>query len=211
MQNNRFALKRFLPMLAVAVVLAAIVAGMLLRRNALNEEAASQTTNAAGPPPTASNSAGSVAPSNQRIVRRAVGAMPSGLSREQRAAHVRERREEMVKASRERNEAFLKAAKTKFQSEKVNQVWSSQAETRLESIVSPQQLAAYDVSVQDMKVECKSTSCRINSTFNSSREADDWLVLYMSNVGENLPQSFVKKDMLADGRVQVEIYGSGRR
>jgi hypothetical protein len=212
MQNNRFAMKRFLPMLAVTVVLVAIVAGVLLRRNALKEHAALQpgTSPVEGPQASSATPVGPN-PSNRRITPRTAAPMPSNMSREQRAAYVRERRAKMVQASKERNEAFLRAATAKFNSEKVNPAWSSQAETRLQSIVSPQQLAAYDVDVQDMKVECKSTTCRINSTFNSSREADDWIVLYMSNVGENLPQSFVKTNTLPDGRVEIEIYGSGRR
>ena len=212
MQNNRFALKRFLPMLAVVVVLAAIVAGILLRRNALKEDALLQAgTGAAETHQAASNTDVSADRPNRRVMPRTATPMPASMSREQRATSVLERRANMVQASKERHEALLRAATAKFNSEKVNPAWSSQAETRLQSIVSPQQLAAYDVDIQDMNVECKSTTCRINSTFNSSREADDWIVLYMSNVGENLPHSFVKTNMLPDGRVQIEIYGSGRR
>ena len=63
---------------------------------------------------------------------------------------------------------------------------------------------------KDLRVDCKSSMCRLDSSFATNGQAEDWVLLYMSSVGSALPNAVVSRVPNPDGTTRVEIYGRAR-
>lgn len=107
-------------------------------------------------------------------------------------------------------EASKQKAAAAYRAEKVDKTWAAQKETELEGVATSAALAEAKIVPKAFEVDCKTTVCRLNGTFSTLGEAEDWTLYYMSSVGNALPNTVVSKTQNPDGTTSVEIYGHAR-
>lgn len=145
-------------------------------------------------------------------------AMPSSSSRRplapgDRRARMEEsiaKRQEMRAAYIKRTEESRRNAVETFNSERVDPQWAPQKEVELGKIAKQSAFETAGVAPTDLRMDCKSSMCRIDGSFTSSGQAEDWVLLYMSSVGSALPNSIVSRTQNPDGTTSIQVYGRAR-
>lgn len=191
------------PLIVAAVVIAAVAIGTIIVRRsgdaAPDQQIAqrNQDQDASAPQTAVSPRSAGSGPSNI-VDRRA--RLHETVARRQEA------RQEQIKRS---NEQRKKAAEA-FQREPVDPVWAPKKEVELNSIAAQPAFETAGAVPTDMRVDCKSSMCRLDGSFTTNGQAEDWVLLYMSSVGGALPNAVVTRTPNPDGTTSVEIYGRAR-
>lgn len=199
-----------LPVVVAAVAVLAVVGGTVFLRGQggpehLGEEAVQggqeQTASPlVQPSPTAGSGAVGV-PSAK-----------AGLSmdaQEQMAGHV-ERRAEMREQQAERNRELRERSQARYASEQVDPAWAPGKESELTGISNREAFAQAGAKPTSLSVDCRSSMCRLDGQFETRSQAEDWIMMYMSSVGNGMPNSIVSRSRNPDGSTRVEIYGRAR-
>lgn len=191
-----------LPLIVAAVVIGVVATGTILVRR--TTEAPAPALDGAGASDAGREPAapGAVAPAP--VPRPSPGAGPA------RAEQALERRNVMRDQQIARTAELKKNAMDTFEREAVDPAWAPQKEADLQTVASGEGFETAGVSPQDLAIECKSSMCRVDGKFASNGEAEDWLLIYMSSVGGNLPNSIVSRSQNPDGSTRVQIYGRAR-
>lgn len=188
---------------AVVVVLAVVVATFVFRGrdgtgagqpDAASPEAAPQPSAQAGAAPP--RRAGT--PAQDRL-----GLQESVLDHVEQRAEMRRQHEERTRALREQSAQ-------RFASEQVDPAWAPQKVSALSAIADDPGFEAAGAQPKSLNVDCRSSMCRIEGQFASSGVAEDWILMYMSSVGGEMPNSIVSRSRNPDGSMRVEIYGRAR-
>lgn len=193
---------RKIPLLVAGVIVVAVVAGTIIQRGrdtgtdtvAVAPPPETSQAGLAGPPPPAST-----APN---------GSGRTG-AREQIADQVAsrsQRREELAARTR----ALREESEQRFASERVDPAWAPQKESTLGQIADRPQFETAGAQPRSLSVECRSSMCRIDSQFETSGQAEDWILMYMSSVGGEMPNSIVSRSRGPDGSTRVLIHGRAR-
>ena len=155
---------------------------------------------------------GDVAESSQSDVSRRAGTdgRASGADAPERVKAIIERRARLREEAASKAEASKQKAVAAYRAEKVDQAWATQKETELSGVATSAALAQAKIVPKSFDVDCKTTVCRLNGTFSTLGEAEDWTLYYMSSVGNALPNTVVSKTQNPDGTTNVEIYGRAR-
>lgn len=195
------ALNRKTPLIVAAVVIAAVAIGTIVARRSgdtASEQQPAQATQAQDPasPPATTRSAG--ASPSAALDRRA--RMQDSIARRQEA------RQAQIKKSAEQRKKAAEA----FQREQVDPAWAPKKEVELNGIAAQPAFETAGAVPKDMRIECKSSMCRLDGSFAASGQAEDWVLLYMSSVGSALPNAIVTRTPNPDGTTRVEIYGRAR-
>lgn len=101
-------------------------------------------------------------------------------------------------------------ASARFEQEQVDAAWAPGKEVELSTLTAQPAFETAGVAPRSLDVDCKSSMCRIAGSFASNGDAEDWVLIYMSSVGSNLPNAIVSRTANPDGTTSVEIYGRGR-
>jgi hypothetical protein len=99
----------------------------------------------------------------------------------------------------------------RYNDERVDSAWSNAMERDLVALSDSEQMRAMDANVSNLEVDCRTTMCRIRGEVASITAGDDWITLYMTNVGAKLPEvtyHYVPGD---DGKLRIELFAIGRR
>ncbi|MEP6634706.1 MAG: hypothetical protein ABJA62_10920, partial [Luteimonas sp.] len=120
------------------------------------------------------------------------------------------RREQLRADQARQSEAARQKAIATYRAESVDPAWAPQKTAELNQIAALPAIAQAKISPKSLDVDCKRTICRLNGTFASNGDAEDWTMLYMSSVGGALPNSVVTRTQNPDGTTNVEIYGRAR-
>lgn len=195
------ALKK-VPLIVAAVVIAAVAIGTIIVRRsgdvAPDQQIArgDQDQDASAP---------------QAVASRSVGAGSSSIADSRARLHEAvARRQETRQAQIKRSAEQRKKAAEAFQREPVDPVWAPKKEVELNSIAAQPAFETAGAVPKDMRVDCKSSMCRLNGSFTTNGQAEDWVLLYMSSVGSALPNAVVARTPNPDGTTSVEIYGRAR-
>lgn len=97
-----------------------------------------------------------------------------------------------------------------FAAEKVDPAWAPTKQVDLKKIAELPQITSAVPAPKQMAVDCRSSMCRIEGTFDASGSAQDWTLLYLSSVGDALPSAVVSRVQNPDGTSSVRIYGRAR-
>ena len=189
------------PLVVAAVLVAAVVTGTIAMRGR-----ADSAREATPPPDVAADTA---APTAAPGVRSNPPAARSGTPQAQMAERVdlrAKRREEQIA----RTAAMKRQSAERFAAEQVDPAWAPQKEAELTGIAKHSGFETAGVKPTDMRMDCKSSMCRIDGQFASNGEAEDWILIYMSSVGSAMPNSVVSRTQNPDGSTRVEIYGRAR-
>ena len=197
------------PLLMALTVLAVLAAVTLWMRK---PDGASATTGMgtaakdASTPADASNTPPADIASRRR---QALAPMSTVGTHEQVAQSIARRERMRADQARQAEDSRQKAVAT-YRSERADPAWAPQKENELNTIAASPAIAEAKIVPKSLEVDCKRTICRLNGTFASSGEAEDWIMLYMASVGGGLPNSVVTRTQNPDGTTGVEIYGRGR-
>jgi hypothetical protein len=190
------------PLIVAAVLVAAVVTGTIAMRGRAD------TTSDATPPAAA---AVDVAPSGMAGGARATRAPATrkGTTDAQLAEHVglrAQRRDEQMA----RTAAMKRQSAERFAAEQVDPAWAPQKEAELTGVANLPSFETAGVKPTEMRMDCKSSMCRIDGQFINNGAAEDWILIYMSSVGSAMPNSVVSRTQNPDGSTRVEIYGRAR-
>jgi hypothetical protein len=191
------------PLIVAAVLIAAVAIGTIVARRSGDTEPDqqagqnSQTQDASAPP---SASAVSARSANS-------GSATDGRTRlQETVARRQESRQAQIKKSAEQRKNAAEA----FQREPVDPAWAPKKEVELNSIAAQPAFETAGAVPKDMRIDCKSSMCRLDGSFTTNGQAEDWVLLYMSSVGSALPNAVVTRTPNPDGTTSVEIYGRAR-
>lgn len=120
-------------------------------------------------------------------------------------------RNEQRAAMQEQVDGTHAALASQYRNQKVDPVWAPGKERELAGLSSSDQIKQLNADVTNMTVDCKASVCKISGDFKSTTAGDDWVTLYMGNLGSKLPSASYKYIRNADGTVRIEIYGVGRK
>ena len=197
-------------LLAVAVIVALAAVTAWVRQSRIDARA--DDVQAATDDVRAVSATGDDAKSSQSAASRSAGtdARLRGAQMEERVNAVIARRARLRDEMESKAEASKQKAVAAYRAEKVDKAWAAQKETELSGVATSAALAEVKIVPKSFDVDCKTTVCRLNGTFSTLGEAEDWTLYYMSSVGNALPNTVVSKTQNPDGTTSVEIYGRGR-
>lgn len=193
-----------LPWVLLAVVVA-LVAGVTLYRQMHSH--ASET----GPVAPDSASATASSPVGQGRDPQAGRQLRSAALTPEDMSRLIEKRKLMAAASQARIQQRNATMASSFAGEKPDLAWSVAHEKDLASLQDSGPMHDAGTKAENFRADCRSSMCRIQADFPNQTMAADWLQLYMSSVGDNLPVATAHQIRNPDGSVRVEIYGVGRK
>lgn len=107
-------------------------------------------------------------------------------------------------------DALLRTLESEHARETIDAAWAGPAEARLLSSVKNPAMLATGLRPKSIDTDCRSRSCRIDASFGSSGDAEDWATFYLTSVGTTLSQSRLVVLPQPDGTTRIRIYG-GRK
>jgi hypothetical protein len=99
----------------------------------------------------------------------------------------------------------------RYQNESVDAAWAGAKEAELMGLGVSDQIRQLGAEPKNMAVDCKSSMCRITGDFATMSTGDDWVTLYMNNVGDKVPVASYKYVQNPDGTVSINLYAMGRK
>lgn len=203
MHNNR---KKRLPIVIAAAVVVALLAVTIVMRNRTPPVPGDEQATKAGTATAANDDL--VAGNAPRGSRTRLSRTREDAMRE--ARELSQRRSASKTRSAERAEALKTRVAAQFGAEKVDPAWAPGKESSLQDISKLPQIASNIAEPLRVNVDCRSSMCRIESSFKRSGDAEDWTMLYMASVGSSLPNAVVSRVQNPDGTTSVQIYGKAR-
>lgn len=129
-------------------------------------------------------------------------------------AALREQRQKMAdkrKQVQQQVDRTQAAFAARYNNEPVDAAWAGAKEAELMGLGVSDQIRQLNAQPQNMAVDCKSSMCRITGDFASMSTGDDWVTLYMNNVGDKVPVASYKYVQNPDGTVSINVYAVGRK
>ena len=191
------------PIIVAAVVIAAVAVGTIVARRSGDIAPDQQVAQ--------DNQAQNAPPSTSAVPVRSANPDPrSAADRRTRLQETVARRQDARKEQIRKSAEQRKKAAEAFQREQVDPAWAPQKESELNKIAAQPAFETAGAVPKDLRVDCKSSMCRLDSSFATNGQAEDWVLLYMSSVGSALPNAVVSRVPNPDGTTRVEIYGRAR-
>jgi len=100
----------------------------------------------------------------------------------------------------------LDAYTRRYSGEQVDARWAGTTEAKLLTASKSEQITQLQAEPLALDVDCKATMCRIQADFRNRSSADDWFTLFSMN-GSDIPTTFYKYSVNADGSARMTIYG----
>ena len=211
MNQNHAATKRRsrLPWILLALVVA-VIAGVTLYRQFHSRDAESVASTET---PDAANRGIPARHFTQEQLRALAARSPgqAGPATARDMAGMLEKRKRMAESSQARIRERNVAMADRFSSEKTDPAWSNAHEKALASLQDSDPMRDAGVKAGNFRADCRSTMCRIQGDFPNASAAADWLQVYMTSLGDQLPMASTHRIANPDGSVRVEIYGVGRK
>ena len=193
-----------IPLIAAGVVVLAVIAGTFVLRGRDQVDTHDPAQQVAEAP--VASVPGAAPPEATRV---RTPQADRSLRDEGVLAHV-ERRAEMRDEHQARIRTLREESAQRFASEQVDPAWAPGKIKELTSLASEPEFAVANAKPQQLSVDCRSSTCRIDGQFETNGKAEDWILMYMSGVGSGMPNSVVSRSTNPDGTTRVEIYGRAR-
>lgn len=199
-------MKKAFPFAAAFLVIALVVAATFIFRSKPPVDGLDSPLADASSVPGDGSDAGSGAPLSRPPTSQPLTPAQQKAAMEQAVATRQAARDEFIK----KTEASRRNAESAFKNERVDPAWAPAKETELTTIASQGAFETAGVKPRDLSVSCRSSMCRIDGSFATSGQAEDWVLLYMSSVGSALPNSIVSRQQNSDGSTSVVVYGRAK-
>lgn len=108
-------------------------------------------------------------------------------------------------AQRQATEAFARLD-ARFATDGNDAAWAMSTEGAVNRAIAEPALAPFKAP-QASDIRCARTMCRLEFTFASLDQAEDWLTYYPLGVASQLPIFRSQSLLLPDGRVQLNMFG----
>ena len=185
----------------VAIAVISVIALAMLFKRADNEAAPAVAQPDRKPSP--GHATGSLA-----LARMPVPGQPLSAEALQDSARQTADKRKQVQQQVDRTQAAFAA---RYTNEPVDAAWAGAKEAELMGLGVSDQIRQLGAEPQNMAVDCKSSMCRITGDFATMSTGDDWVTLYMNNVGDKLPMASYKYVQNPDGTVTINVYAVGRK
>jgi hypothetical protein len=103
-----------------------------------------------------------------------------------------------------------KIATTRYAKEVRDPAWAY-AQTRARAIIAKELSEAGVDLPADLATQCKRTVCKTTATFETSSQADQWVLLYMASLGDAAKSSVVSNSRDTQGTTRLDIYSISER
>lgn len=183
------------PLLAGVAVIAIVLAVTLLRKAPV-----------AAPEPTAPP-----APAQDRPVQRPATDLRRKAMAPERLADWQARRAHAQAEQVRRGRALHDALAARYAAEPVDAAWAAVKEARLLAASVSDEIRRTNAVPENYRASCRSTVCRIGADFPDRGAAEDWLTLFSTGTGGELPNEAYIVTQDPDGGIHLEIMGLARK
>lgn len=126
-------------------------------------------------------------------------------------AERRERRKaaraEQVRKGRE----FHDTLAARFAAEPIDAAWAGAKEAKLLAASSSDEIRRVGAVPENYSASCRSSVCRIGADFPNRSAAQDWLTLFSTGAGDELPNEAYVVSQNPDGSLHLEIMGLAKK
>lgn len=98
-----------------------------------------------------------------------------------------------------------------YVSEQLDAAWSGAKEAKMLEASVSEQIKVADAIPKNLDIDCKSSTCKITSDFKSRTHAEDWVILFSTAMGSEMPNLSYLYSLNPDGTTHVVAYGIGRK
>ena len=123
----------------------------------------------------------------------------------------RERRKAAQAAQERKGRGLHQALATRYANEPVDAAWASAKEAKLLAASTSDEIRRSNAVPENYRANCRSTVCRIGADFPNRGAVQDWLTLFSTGVGGELPNEAYIVTNNPDGSVHLEIMGLARK
>jgi hypothetical protein len=125
---------------------------------------------------------------------------------------LRQERRRAAQAAQERKgRSFHQALAARHASEPVDAAWASAKEAKLLAASATDEIRRANALPGNYSANCRSTVCRIGADFPSRGAAEDWLTLFSTGVGSELPNEAYIVSRNPDGSIHLDVMGLARK
>lgn len=114
-----------------------------------------------------------------------------------------------AKAKQQRDQE-LAALEAQHRAEPVDSAWAAKTERALSDVATSEVMVGTKLTPRDYDADCRSATCRISASFDSSSDAQDWGGFLMTVSGAQLRQAKLMVVPGPDGSAEVRIFGARR-
>ena len=126
-------------------------------------------------------------------------------------AERRERRKAMQAEQERKGRAFHAALAERYASEPVDAAWASAKEAKLLAASVSDEIRRVDAVPGNYRASCHSSVCKVSADFPNRGAVQDWLTLFSTGVGGELPNESYVVSQNPDGGFHLEIMGLARK
>lgn len=92
--------------------------------------------------------------------------------------------------------------------EAVDRAWAPTTESNLMQVAKTDAILAIEAAPPtSQRIDCRSTTCRMEFSFANDADATDWTLAYLTGIGNNLSRVRTFTDRQPDGSTSVTMYG----
>ena len=117
----------------------------------------------------------------------------------------------LAEQAERRELATHEALATRFSTENVDAGWASAKESRMQVASASEQISSIHAEPQNLVIDCRSSLCKISGDFQSRGLAEDWLTLFSTDLGNEMPTASYRYLPNQDGSFHLVVYGLGRK
>lgn len=108
-------------------------------------------------------------------------------------------------------EARQRAYAAQYAQESVDASWASAKEAKMLEASKSGEISQLNAEPGDLNIDCKTSLCKIQANFASHGQAEDWLTLFSTTLGGEMPKASFQYLSNPDGTTEVVIYGVSRK
>lgn len=116
-------------------------------------------------------------------------------------------REEATKEAQRKAENQHRALAARFAAEQVDARWAAAQQADILAASKAGQIAQLQAQPKQIDIDCKSSTCRIEADFPRRSVAEDWLTLFLMNMGTGMANATYEYSTNPDGSARLTVYG----
>ena len=110
-----------------------------------------------------------------------------------------------------RGRAFHAELAARYAAEPVDGPWASAKEARLLGASTSDEIRRANAVPRNYSARCRSTVCRIGADFDDRGAIQDWLTLFSTGLGGEVPSEAYTVSQNPDGSFHLDIMGLARK
>ena len=115
--------------------------------------------------------------------------------------------EEVQKEAQRKAESQHLAFAARFAAEQVDARWAAAQQADILAASKAGQIAQLQAQPKQIDIDCKSSTCRVEADFARRSVAEDWLTLFLMNMGGGMANATYEYSTNPDGSARLTVYG----